>query len=163
MSKLQIYPVTVNDYIPFLCFVVEHNPELALQLAEKRFPSLKTMGELEVLTPIDIDRESTFIVDPELYIINHNDEIKYWLGDSSSYDETNTNLHLAELFDDALPTKESKESEDKDVELLPAKSSTKATDRKADKDSDKSTEENSERDSKNSEEKDEEKDKTVWV
>lgn len=155
MSKSKLFPITVNDFIPFICFVIGETSEQALIIAEKTFPALKAMGDLELLDPININSGETFVIDPELYIIKENDDIKYWLGDTSSYYVDNTDeMIMARLFDASLPTKE---SEEKDVKLLPAKISEQIP---VERPSDKSTEDSG----KDSEEENTEKeDKTVWV
>jgi len=156
MSKFKLYPITVNDFIPFICFVIGETTEQALIQAAETFPSLKVMGDLEVLDPINLDLGDSFVVDPELYIINNDDDIKYWLGDTSSYYVDNTDdMSMAKLLDAALPTKE---REEKDVKLLPAKTSEQTTGNKSDN---KSTKENGGKDSEK--EDTEESDKTFWV
>lgn len=148
MSKLKLYPLVVNDFIPFICLVVGDNEKQAIKQAESSFPALKAMGDFEALDPISLVEGNVFVIDPELYILKGNDDVKYWLGDSSEHDITNQDCNLSHLLDNALPTKE---SEEKDVKLLPAKANVQIVENKA-------TE-------KNKDEKDdsEKEDKIVWV
>lgn len=155
MSELKLFPVTVNDFIPFLCFVVGKTSEQALKQAAETFPSLKAMGDLEVLEPRKLNIGDTFVVDPELYIIDDNEDVKYWLGDSSSYYVDNAEeRNMSELFDSGFPLKE---SEDNDVKLLPAKTSEQNVEKQSTDNTDKESGDNS------GEKDTEEKDKTLWV
>ena len=113
------------------------------------------MGDLELLDSIELNSGDSFVIDSELYIIQEDDDVKYWLGDSSSHYIDNTDgISMSNLFDSALPTKESEEN---DVKLLPAKTGEQTPGNKSDN---KSTEESG----KDSEKEDtEESDKTFWV
>ncbi len=148
MSKLKLYPLMVNDFIPFICLVVGDNDEQVIKQAELKFPALKDMGDFEILDPISLDEGSIFVIDPELYILNENDDVKYWLNDGSEYDITNEDSNLLHLFNDDLPTEE---SEEQNVKLSPAKANVQTVGNKSTK---------KDKDEKND---DKEKDETFWV
>jgi hypothetical protein len=162
MSELNIYPILINDYVAFMGLAQAKSEKDALKLARDKFPALEDMGELEVLAPIDFEEEKVIIVDPELYIINNNEEIRYWLGELGPYygatsPEESDNERLAQILDNAFP----EESEDKkDVKLLPAKSSEHNSGNKSDT---KDDEDNGDNAGKSDEKDEEQKDETVWV
>ena len=125
MSKLLLYPIMISEYVPFLCFVRAENEKEALKYVDDKFPSLKTMGQMEINDPITISDGKVFVVDPELFILHYNDDVKYWLGDNSEqsnfYNENGIlQSDMSELFNDALPSEESEEKNN--VILLPEKS-----------------------------------------
>jgi len=121
MSKLQIFPIIVNDYVPFMIITLAYNKKQALSSAKTMFPTLFTSFDLDkddidVLFPIKLEQGNTFVIDPEMYLIDNDNDLEFWLGENGKYyDDNSEKIDLKDLAKNGLD----KIEEEKSVKLLP--------------------------------------------
>ena len=155
MAASKVIPIVVEDYMPFLClYFGKDTKDMKLHVFEQ-FPLLKHLGNLEILPALDIKEGQSIIIDPEMFIIECDEELRSWLGEYNGYYSGEVIDNDSGLFDEGFPEEE---SENKDVKLLTGPNTGSNTEEekstnKSDTDSDKQSEEEST----------EVKDVTLWV
>lgn len=85
MAHLKLFPIIINDYLPFLALSFAYTEKQALANLELQFPNVEDFGACEVMEPVIFGQGKTMIIDPELYIIKDNEDLMYWLGDQGEY------------------------------------------------------------------------------
>jgi hypothetical protein len=94
MSELKIFPVKIEDIVPFLAIVIGTDDLQVRNILNDKFPTASQFGEFEVLNPIELKNAQAFVIDPELYIQIDDSDLQYWALDDP---------YLADdLFEDKL-------------------------------------------------------------
>jgi hypothetical protein len=79
MPKAKLYPIVVDDFIPFCIFVVANNKENAKKIVEQTYTWLDDCANIEYLSPIDINEDTIFAIDVEMTIIKDSQELYRWI------------------------------------------------------------------------------------
>jgi hypothetical protein len=111
MSKVKLFPVVVEDFIPFCIFAIATNKRNAKKIIEKKYDWLDECANIVYLPPINLDTEEVFALDVEMNIIKDSKTLYTWLcPDEDGY------------YADGFKTKPEEESDDESdtipVEIL---------------------------------------------
>lgn len=78
---MRIYPIFIDDEVPFLGFCVAQNELRARSYLRQRFPSLEEDSEILIQAPILLTYRTCFLVDMNLQVIEHEDGLTIWEGE----------------------------------------------------------------------------------
>lgn len=127
MANPKIYPVVVDDFIPFCIFVVANNKKVAKKLIEERYTWVKDCASIDYMPPLEINTDTIFAIDVEMSIIQDSEELFRWISsDEDGYYADGFNTKPGEVVDvEIKETSEdnSEESEEDDDAISDSKES----------------------------------------
>lgn len=80
MANPKIYPVVVDDFIPFCIFIVANNKKDAKKTMEETYDWIKECENINYLPPFNINQGTIFAIDVEMSIIEDSTELFKWIS-----------------------------------------------------------------------------------
>lgn len=80
MANPKIYPVVVDDFIPFCIFIVANNKKDAIKTMEETYDWIKECENINYLPPFNINQGTIFAIDVEMSIIEDSTELFKWVS-----------------------------------------------------------------------------------
>ena len=120
MTNPKLYPVVVDDFVPFCIFTVAKTKAQAKKNVEEKYEWLNECANIEYLPPFSLNEGRIFAVDVEMSLIEDSKELFLWLcpDDEGFYADgfrTNpTDLVVVEVDNDKDTSEESGEDKDDD-------------------------------------------------
>ncbi len=86
MANPKIYPVVVDDFIPFCIFVVANSKRDVKKIISKTYSWVKDCISIDYLPPLNIKEGTIFALDVEMSIIKDSEELFKWIcSDEDGY------------------------------------------------------------------------------
>lgn len=79
MANPKIYPVVIEDFIPFCIFIVADNKKDAKKIMEKTYEWVKDCENVNYLPPCNVKQGTIFAIDVEMSIIEDSTELFKWI------------------------------------------------------------------------------------
>ena len=79
MANPKLYPVVVDDFVPFCIFVVANTKAQAKKTIEEKYEWIQECGNIDYLPPFNLNEELIFGIDVEMSITEDSEDLYMWL------------------------------------------------------------------------------------
>ena len=116
MPKLKLFIVRVEDWIPVLFFISGYSKTQVLTMIKRKFPEHFDKFDFKVMKPIILSQETFFAIDPDLNLLEDDNEIKIWFDEEfDTYYEDGDVINI-EIEDDESEEKSDEKISEKELQ-----------------------------------------------
>jgi len=113
MAKLKLFVVRIEGWIPILFVVSGYSKTQILAIIKRKFPKHFDKFDFEVMKPIILNQGTFFAIDPDLNLLEDDNEIEIWFDEEfGSYYEDDDVINI-EIEDKEIEEKSEEKSDEK--------------------------------------------------